>query len=237
MLDPDSSSAQDDIPMRMSTMLRWCRRHILVATGIAIVAFYFIGFRFYYCAKEGCTHPADWWFHLPAEAQAAWVGSLGTLVAVWWGFVLFWQDRQQKREITRKAARPAVYPLISQIEAIEHRFNNLGLLHSEAAKILAVSAKSGELKQDLLAVNASLALLQDDDVAALAELNAALEELNDAASRCGTDLDYGGTTGEDLLFLAQKVQDCIREALSLLRSRYTIRRVRILEASDSPDDE
>src|SRR5258705_13942583 len=133
MLEPGSSSAQDDTPTNLTAALGWCRRHFVATTCIAMVAFYFIGFRLYYCVKEGCTHPADWWFHLPAEAQAIWVGSLATVVTVWWAVILFRQDRREKDEVQRTAAQPAVYQLISELEVIQASFNKLPLVHPQAA--------------------------------------------------------------------------------------------------------
>jgi len=220
--------------MNLTTLLEWCRRHHLVATCIVVVAVYFIGFRVVYCVIEGCTHPADWLFHLPAEAQAAWVGSLGTLVAVWWGFVLFWQDRREKHEAQRVAAKPAAYSLIKELEAIDDRFKKLGLLHPQAARILATSAKAGRLRQELVNVDAaSYAILRDDEVAGLTQLNGDIEAFNDAVGRYGSDLNYGGSTAEDLLRFAQSVHRHTGGLLSTLRSRYSSTSLRALEASDA----
>jgi hypothetical protein len=156
---------------------------------------------------------------------------------VWWGFILFWQDRQEKREAQRKAAQPSVYPLIIELEAIRARFNRLGLSHPQAAKILALSAKKGGLKQELVNLNpTSFALLRDDEIAGLNKLNKELEAFNDAVRRYGTDLNYGGSTADDLLHLGHVVQRHVDEALNSLGSRYIARgQARLLEASDSPD--
>jgi len=217
----------------LTNVLGWCRKHRVLATTIGIVAFYFIGYRFYYCVNEGCTHPADWWFHLGAEGQAAWVGSLGTLVAVWWGFVLFWQERREKRELQRKAAQPVAYQLISELEAIERKINNSGIFHPEAAKILAISTRHGKLNFDLLNVVTAFALLRDDEVSALVKLNKSLEDFNGAAQRSGTDMSHAGSTGDDLLFYLKSARGCVVEVLGMLRSRYTNPPAKILEGTGS----
>jgi hypothetical protein len=221
--------------MNLTRVLNWCRRHLLVVTCIILVAFYFIGFRIYYCAYEDCTHPANWWFHLPAESQAAWLESLGTLVAVWWGFILFWQERREKREAQRRAAQPAAYLFISEIEPVHDRFKQLTLEHPEAPTLLAIKAKKGELKQALPGMDGTfLGMLQDDEAAELSQLNKELIQFNDAVSRCGSDLNYGGTTGDDLLFRAKSIHRLVGVILDTLRSRYAPRPPLLLEPSDSP---
>jgi len=105
--------------MNLTDGLDWCRRHRRLAGGIAIVALHFIGFRVYYCVAEGCTHPANWWFHLPDESQAAWIEALGALSAVWWGGFLFWTERLEKQAIQRKLAEPRIRTLCGDGRVIE----------------------------------------------------------------------------------------------------------------------
>jgi hypothetical protein len=220
--------ALNDYRYRASTstraVLTWSSRHRLAATCLATVVVYIVGFRVHYCVTDGCTHPADWWFHLRAEAQAAWAGSVGTLVAVWWSFSLFWREREDKRQGRRKAAMAIAHDFITKLQGLRGDFEKLRLEYpDQAPMVVSKAAKRGDLRYALVDVGpSSLTLLQDDELAGLRGLNKELARLNEAARRSGGDLAPDGPNVKDLLLLAKIVETRIGGVLGLLTSRYYI---------------
>jgi hypothetical protein len=189
----------------------------------ALIASYFVAFQFYYCVVEGCTHPANWLFHLPAEAQAAWVGSLGTLVAVWSAFALFWQEANEKREANRKAVQPIAYELLPKLTAIVHKFRRYLTPIPGAEIMLMKCARDGSLdKLTLPADTVWFSLLQDDEISALTELNALFNRYNLALDqyRVDGDLETHKSWALDLLHLMKAAESKTAALVIVLRTRY-----------------
>ncbi len=194
------------IPLPLSRCYYWCKGHPLWAGGIGVVATYWIGFDIYYCSIEGCTHPANWWFHLSDEPLATWLGSLGALTAVWWGFFLFSRDRREKRELARKRAMPVAVALNEELDGILRDFDRLGVQSPQAAKALQIRMNAGSIEAisipKLEGASANSTFLESiggDEVDQLFTLLKSIRRYNDLVSRQGGDVNYGGSTAGDLL--------------------------------------
>lgn len=212
------------IPLSLSRYIEWCKDHPLWASGIGAVAAYWIGFRIYYCSIEGCTHPANWWFHLEDEPQATWLGSLGALTAVWWGFFLFSRDRREKRELARKRAMPVAEALYEELQGVLDHFARLGAESSEATLALQLQIKKGAIGAigipNLEGASTNLAFLEcisGEDVDQLFTALHSIRRYNEFAGKQGANSGDAESAAGDLLSQYHNIKrevDELRAALS-----------------------
>lgn len=219
---------QMKIPLSLSRCIEWCKGHPLWAAVFGAVAAYWIGFRIYYCSIEGCTHPANWWFHLEDEPQATWLGSLGALTAVWWGFFLFSRDRREKRELARKRAMPVAEALDEELKGVLAHFAQLGAQSPQATSALQLQIKKGSIGAigipKLEGASTNLAFLECISGDAADQLFTALHSIrryNEFAGKQGANSGDAGSAARDLLSQYHNIEREVGEFRAAL-SKYRV---------------
>lgn len=225
--DRKSTGVRLDIRLYLNQCYDWCKSHPIWAVSIAAATIYWIGFRIYYCSIEGCTHPADWWFHLDDEPQAAWLGSLGALAAVWWGFFLFSRDRREKQELARKRVMPVAAALHEELQGVLQYFAALGAQGSQATSAFQVHMQKGSIVAigvpKLTAAFTNPAFVESigsDEADQLYTLLESIRRYNEFVGRQATSGSYGGPTAGDFLQQYEVIKcqvDRLRTALSKYR--------------------
>jgi hypothetical protein len=199
------------------------RPRLVACVGAALL--YLVAFRVLYCVREGCTHPADWWFHLRAESQAAWAGSLGTAAAVWWGVFLYRAESRSKREIQRRLALPAARRLIGQVQHALKPLIAVPQDQRQAVKYVRIkrheSIKPADTSELRVVTDkpAFAQTFQADEVGALLDLVEELDHLNREVAEMATDPEPDkGASG--VVWRVERIRQKAHELLGMLRGRY-----------------
>jgi hypothetical protein len=229
--------------MNFAGVREWRRQHPWWTGALAALFIYFASFRLYYCIREGCTHPADWWFHLSEDSRAGWIEAIGTLTAVWWGFALFLREYREKLDRQRREAQPAAYRLIHELTEVQAYFTPLRVEYAESKTIIHHRIKDGELRAvettGLRATSDSPDFgrtFRSDDVTRLLTLLETIDSYNQEVSQLSEYSAKDDVRIDNIHVWAERAVKQIKSLLGILRGWYRPRRtLESTEASLPPE--